>query len=176
MLAKVLTCALIGLEGAIVEVEVDVARIAVKPGDRFLLCSDGLCGYLGDVEIREVLEREPPPRAARILVDRANAKGGYDNVTVQVLAIPDTAPLGGDVADETEVSLPPCILPPAASMSSATPSERPPRRSVFQSTWTESKAVTKRSNALAIASVNPTAARKVKYCHMATTMVRTSSR
>jgi len=94
--------------GVDASVEMDVARIAVKPGDRFLLCSDGLCGYLGDVEIREVLERERPPNAARILVDRANAKGGYDNVTVQVVAIPDAAPLAGDVADETRV------LPPAS--------------------------------------------------------------
>jgi protein phosphatase len=85
-------------------VEMDVARIAVKPGDRFLLCSDGLCGYLGDVEIREVLERERPLDAARMLVHHANARGGRDNVTVQVVAIRDTAPLEGDVADEKEVS------------------------------------------------------------------------
>jgi protein phosphatase len=88
--------------GVAAAVEVDVARIAVKPGDRFLLCSDGLCGYVGDVEIREVLEREGPLDAARMLVDHANAKGGHDNVTVQVLAIRDTAALGGDVADEKE--------------------------------------------------------------------------
>jgi protein phosphatase len=88
------------------EVEVDVARIEVRPGDRFLLCSDGLCGYLGEVEIREVLERERPLDAARILVDHANAKGGHDNITVQVLAIRDGAPLGGDSVDEKEVSPP----------------------------------------------------------------------
>jgi serine/threonine protein phosphatase PrpC len=82
--------------GVEAEVEVEINRIAVKPGDRFLLCSDGLCGYLEDDEIREVLESEPPPSAARILVDRANAKGGYDNVTVQVVVIPEDAPLGGD--------------------------------------------------------------------------------
>jgi protein phosphatase len=87
-------------------VEVDVARVAVKPGDRFLLCSDGLCGYVEDVEIREVLERERPLDAARILVDHANAKGGHDNATVQVLAIRDTALLGGDAVDEKEVTRP----------------------------------------------------------------------
>jgi protein phosphatase len=92
--------------GVAPSVEVDVAGFAVKPGDRFLLCSDGLCGYVGDDEIQEVLERERPSNAARILVDHANAKGGYDNVTVQVAAIPDTAPLGGDAADETEGSPP----------------------------------------------------------------------
>jgi protein phosphatase len=88
------------------EVEVDVARIAVKPGDRFLLCSDGLCGYLEEVEIREILGRERPLDAAHVLVDHANAKGGHDNITVQVLAIRDGAPLGGDAVDAKEVSPP----------------------------------------------------------------------
>jgi protein phosphatase len=80
-------------------VKVDVSRVAVEPGDRFLLCSDGLCGYLGDEEIREVLERERPPDAARTLVERANASGGYDNVTVQVVAIPDSSSPGRGGAD-----------------------------------------------------------------------------
>jgi protein phosphatase len=92
--------------GVEAEVEVEVNGIAVKPGDRFLLCSDGLCGYLGDDEIREVLESEPPPSAARILVDRANAKGGYDNVTVQVVVIPENPPFGGDGDGENQASLP----------------------------------------------------------------------
>jgi serine/threonine protein phosphatase PrpC len=84
-------------------VEAEISRIAVAPGDRFLLCSDGLCGYLEDEEIREVLACERPPNAARILVDQANAKGGYDNVTVQVVAIPDTARLAGGAGGQTEI-------------------------------------------------------------------------
>jgi protein phosphatase len=68
------------------------------------LCSDGLCGYLGEDEIREVLECERPPNAARILVDHANARGGHDNVTVQVVSVPETAPLGRDGAVEAEAS------------------------------------------------------------------------
>jgi protein phosphatase len=86
--------------GVAVGVEAEVSRIALEPGDRLLLCSDGLCGYLGDEEIREVLESERPPGAARKLVDRANARGGYDNVTVQVVTISETAPLGGDGVGE----------------------------------------------------------------------------
>jgi protein phosphatase len=85
-------------------VETEVSRIAVKPGDRFLLCSDGLCGYLGEDEIREVLGCERPPNAARILVDHANARGGHDNVTVQVVSVPETAPHGRDGAVEAEES------------------------------------------------------------------------
>jgi len=81
-------------------VEVEVTRIAVEPGDRFLLCSDGLCIHLGDDEIREVLERERPSDAARMLVDQANAKGGHDNVTVQVVSILETVPLRRRGADQ----------------------------------------------------------------------------
>jgi protein phosphatase len=93
--------------GVAPSVEAEITRIAVKPGDRFLLCSDGLCGYLGEDEIREVLECERPPDAARILVDHANAKGGHDNVTVQVVSVPETVPPGRDGAVETEASRPP---------------------------------------------------------------------
>ena len=92
--------------GVVPGVEAEISRIAVRPGDRFLLCSDGLCGYVGDDEIREVLESEGPPGAARVLVDRANAKGGYDNVTAQVVAIAETAPFGGEGTGENEASPP----------------------------------------------------------------------
>jgi protein phosphatase len=92
--------------GVAAGVDVEISRIAMRPGDRFLLCSDGLCGYVGDDEIRQVLESEQPLAAARTLVDRANAQGGYDNVTVQVVAIAEDAPLEGDGAAESGEPLP----------------------------------------------------------------------
>jgi len=92
--------------GVAAGVKVEISRITVRPGDRFLLCSDGLCGYLGDDEIREVLEAERPASAARVLVDHANAKGGYDNVTASVVAIPETAPLEGDGTGQNQTALP----------------------------------------------------------------------
>jgi protein phosphatase len=99
--------------GVAPSVEADVTRITAKPGDRFLLCSDGLCGHVRDDEIREVLQREQPTHAVRLLVDQSNAKGGHDNVTVQVVAIPDTVSLGAGDADETEASLPSSERPAA---------------------------------------------------------------
>lgn len=89
----------VGVAGS---VEIDVNRVSVMPGDRFLLCSDGLCGYVEDEEIQEVLAAEEPRPAARELVARANAKGGYDNVTVQVVAIRDGAPGSGEPGSEAE--------------------------------------------------------------------------
>jgi len=68
-------------------VEVDVSDwITLKPGDMVLLCSDGLCGYVSDAEIGQVLRRKgSPQQLADSLVDCALGKGGEDNVTVQLL-------------------------------------------------------------------------------------------
>jgi protein phosphatase len=72
-------------------VEVELRPIDVLPGDRYLLCSDGLSGVVSEHEISAVLAAEPPDRAAQILVDAANARGGPDNVTVAIGVIPETA-------------------------------------------------------------------------------------
>ncbi|MCG8592669.1 MAG: Stp1/IreP family PP2C-type Ser/Thr phosphatase [Proteobacteria bacterium] len=69
-------------------VEPEMTRVEVQPGDRFLLCSDGLTSLVSDSEIAAVLEREPPSQAVNTLVELANTRGGYDNVTVSIVAIP----------------------------------------------------------------------------------------
>ncbi len=77
----------IGVEA---EVDIDVAQVVATPGDHFLLCSDGLTGPVGDHEIGEVVRENTPQAAAERLVGMANARGGPDNVTVQVVAVPET--------------------------------------------------------------------------------------
>ena len=72
-------------------VEVDVFAVDVKPGDQYLLCSDGLSGVVGDREIASVMRADPPEVAARRLVDAANARGGPDNITVAIARIPGPA-------------------------------------------------------------------------------------
>ena len=64
-------------------VEVDTTTVPIQPGDRFLLCSDGLHGYVEDAELPDCLigERE---QVARDLVALANQRGGRDNITVIV--------------------------------------------------------------------------------------------
>lgn len=65
------------------EVQVDEGDIELRPGDRLLLCSDGLTGMLPDDRIATILREEPDPQAAVArLVAEANAAGGVDNVTV----------------------------------------------------------------------------------------------
>ncbi len=73
--------------GSLDGLEVDVAEVGGEPGDQFLLCSDGLCGVIDDAEIGAALLREPPPSAARRLIELANARGGPDNITVQIAAL-----------------------------------------------------------------------------------------
>jgi serine/threonine protein phosphatase PrpC len=63
----------------------DLATCPIAPDDRFLLCSDGLTGMVGDAEIAEILAAaETPELAAARLADTANEHGGNDNVTAVV--------------------------------------------------------------------------------------------
>jgi protein phosphatase len=63
-----------------------VATVQVAPGDRLLLCTDGLTEMLFDPEIAELLA-EPSGNPAEALVAAAIDAGGFDNVTVAVIAI-----------------------------------------------------------------------------------------
>jgi hypothetical protein len=78
--------------GVEADVEVDLHRVDLQPGDLFLLCSDGLSGVVRDAEIADVMHREAPAQAVRTLVDFANSRGGPDNVTVQIARIPAPEP------------------------------------------------------------------------------------
>ena len=65
------------------DVLVDVIGLETKPGDRFLLCSDGLCNLVEREEIRITLASERDPGdVCRSLVGLANERGGDDNITV----------------------------------------------------------------------------------------------
>jgi protein phosphatase len=58
---------------------------AAAPGDRYLLCSDGLTDVVDDEAIHQALEMEPDPgRCAQILIRLALQAGAPDNVTVVV--------------------------------------------------------------------------------------------
>ena len=61
--------------------------IPLTPGEVFILCSDGLTDMVAEGEIRAIAASEEPETAARSLIDRANAQGGRDNVTVIVIRV-----------------------------------------------------------------------------------------
>jgi len=67
-------------------VEVDTIHVDTAPGDRFMLCSDGLHGYLKDREIGAIMGKEPKV-ATQELVDLANHRGGRDNITVVLVGV-----------------------------------------------------------------------------------------
>ncbi len=63
-------------------VEVDVLAVDIHPGDRFLLCSDGLSGMIGDEDIAKIMARHDIDAAANALIDAALKAGGRDNITL----------------------------------------------------------------------------------------------
>jgi len=90
----------IGIEAT---VEVDVLELPLAPGDRLLLCSDGLTTMVRDGAIAEILASEPDrERAADELVAAANLAGGTDNITVVVADVVDDA-AGGAVVDALDI-------------------------------------------------------------------------
>ena len=69
------------------DVEVDTFGMQgkLRPGDKILLCSDGLTGPVRDEQIAHILRHYPIDEAATRLVDAANANGGPDNISVVLI-------------------------------------------------------------------------------------------
>jgi len=65
-------------------VEVDLSVRETREGDRYLLCSDGLCGVIDANTIAECLAQEDLTQAVTLLIDAAMAAGAPDNITVVV--------------------------------------------------------------------------------------------
>ncbi|HEU4408770.1 MAG TPA: Stp1/IreP family PP2C-type Ser/Thr phosphatase [Polyangiaceae bacterium] len=101
------------------DVSVDLQADDAQIGDVYVLCSDGLNGMLRDEEILDLVgDGRDLQQAARSLVDRANANGGEDNITVVLIRIerdPDPPNPGAE-------SKP----PPASASGNNPPSRRSP--------------------------------------------------
>ncbi len=72
------------------------------PGDRLLLCTDGLTDLVQDAEILEMLRARPFEKSPAGLIELANQRGGHDNITVIALEVPPSPP-----AARAERPLPP---------------------------------------------------------------------
>jgi PPM family protein phosphatase len=85
--------------GTEADVDVDTFTVETRPGDLFLICSDGLTTMVEEDRIAEVVEqnRDDLERAAKQLIADANRSGGEDNVTVICFEIVER----GAEADET---------------------------------------------------------------------------
>jgi protein phosphatase len=70
------------------QVETDTAVHRLMPGDKVLLCSDGLCGPVEDQRIFDIVASAPDPQAAcEALIAAANEAGGPDNITAVLVEI-----------------------------------------------------------------------------------------
>jgi serine/threonine protein phosphatase PrpC len=69
--------------GGALSVNPDASEIDSKPGDLYLLCSDGLTGMVPEEQILELVtaNADDLEKACRELIDVANEHGGLDNVT-----------------------------------------------------------------------------------------------
>jgi protein phosphatase len=112
---SVITRAL-GPEGT---VEVDTRSFRARPGDVYLLCSDGLTTMVSEQEIAEALRSQPRLRdAGEALIAAANDAGGRDNITVVLLRLEEVGagspqPLDGGEPDEHATMLGvPAVAPP----------------------------------------------------------------
>lgn len=69
------------------DTEVQLAGGSPKPGDYFMLCTDGLYGEVREFELLDNIKAYPPDAAAKKLIDLANSRGGKDNVAVVVIQV-----------------------------------------------------------------------------------------
>jgi serine/threonine protein phosphatase PrpC len=104
-------------------VEVDVRSFRGRPGDVYLVCSDGLTTMLGEGELQLLLlSNEPLSNAGETLIAAANAAGGKDNITVILLRLEEVLTESERLADghTTITALAPA--PPAVMASRERPS------------------------------------------------------
>jgi len=101
--------------GVDADVEVDTYEISVDPGDRVLICSDGLTTMVRERDIERFARSErDPQRAADLLVAAANEAGGEDNITVIVIDVLDVTAPSADGAETGARPEPPTTIASAA--------------------------------------------------------------
>lgn len=107
------------------EVEVDLYHEQVMPGDRILLCSDGLYTQAEPREIAELGSAASLQHAVQSLIDIANERGGPDNITAVLVEVVEVdSPNGAPAPGRTErlasapaprtAKLPAAAAPPGA--------------------------------------------------------------
>jgi PPM family protein phosphatase len=84
------------------EVDVETLTYSARPGDVYLLCSDGLTGMVDESRMKEILaESDSLEAAGTELIAAANENGGRDNITVVLFRVDGAE---GDTADPDTLS------------------------------------------------------------------------
>ena len=67
---------------------VDIQKVKVRPGEIYLLCSDGLSDMVKDPDIEKIFSQNMSlDETSQALIDAANANGGKDNITVVLVKV-----------------------------------------------------------------------------------------
>lgn len=118
----------------------DIAILKAHPADRWMLCSDGLCGVLEDSTIAETMtELSDPAECAQRLVAMALRAGSTDNVTAVIgdatlaldahaFALPHQTPLVGGAASASLEPLADIVNEPVATAPALRDDGSPARR------------------------------------------------
>ena len=69
------------------ELLVDLGKEEYQPGDKFLICSDGLTNMVSDETIKKVITEKKPEPAVKELIELALKAGGLDNITVVIVEL-----------------------------------------------------------------------------------------
>jgi PPM family protein phosphatase len=91
--------------GVYASVEVDTFDFDILPGDRFLLCSDGLYTYFDDEQLPRLLSDGDVRDVPRRLIDTANAGGGHDNITGVIIRVGESPGAEASPSRTGDVSL-----------------------------------------------------------------------
>ncbi len=87
------------------------------PGDRLILCTDGLTDLVRDVEILGILRARQLDQCPSQLVELANQRGGHDNITVVSMEVPQPIPTGNPFHPETSRPITARQKPPRSPVS-----------------------------------------------------------
>lgn len=90
----------LGISG-VVEVEVSEKPLIVKNGDKFLMCSDGLCGLVNDPTISLVINKENGLNVVEELIQLALNAGGNDNISVDFIEVLSSPHFYTEFKDQT---------------------------------------------------------------------------
>ncbi|ATE51887.1 MULTISPECIES: PP2C family protein-serine/threonine phosphatase [Actinosynnema] len=115
------------------EVEPRLMVREARPGDRYLLCSDGLSGVVTLETLDEAIRIPDPQACADRMIELALKGGGPDNVTVVVADVVDVdfgenAPIVGGAAGDGGDDPPPPDSPASRASSITGPRPAPPRQ------------------------------------------------
>ncbi|WCM55724.1 PP2C family protein-serine/threonine phosphatase [Microbacterium sp. EF45047] len=95
-----------------IDPELDMFVMPTLPGDRWLICSDGLSGVVDEAHLRKALRLGlPPGRTADSLLKQALDGGAPDNVTIVIVDVGGAHPLSSGTATIVGAASNPAELP-----------------------------------------------------------------